>query len=231
MASTSSSMLPGDLSQDRIRFLEHLMRAQFGECVSVSPARMNNVFASYWQLTEAHGQQIASILMNRGTLAMRELVALSDIDAVTIHKCLMCLSVHSLLKHHDADFNGQIVQLYSCDTHAVEARFRTATFAEYASQQWTGMDKVVSEIFRHGFLRQPQLVQVLRDQLWTKAQQGGLSNGVSKKSKGKMRAIHSEKDGKSSASPGVQGADLVLQLSARPKEHLPKLSTKATCQS
>lgn len=133
--------------------------------------------------------------MKRGTLTFGQLLSLSRIAPATLMDSLLVLSLHSLVRHFESDVNGKLTETYTIDLEAVENRLRGATFAEFASQQWPGMDRVIDELFCEGMLQQDRLCAVLADELWHNAQMGhalSKTSSSSKKGKGKQRLVSSK---------------------------------------
>jgi hypothetical protein len=106
-------------------------------------------------------QEIASILLNRGSLAFAQLTRLSSLPPSTIHSCLLILSLHSLLYHSESEVNGKLLELYEINELGVQRRMRGGVYVEMA-REWdesSVLDEVIESLWRDGMQKRDMLIE------------------------------------------------------------------------
>lgn len=176
-------------------------------------------------------QEIASILLTRGSLAFPQLTRLSALPPTTIYSCLLILSLHSLLYHSESEVNGRLVELYEMNEVGIERRMRGGWYVEMA-REWNEaacLDAVIESLWMEGMQKADSMAEVAaramlkRQKDIEQEREGYEKRGEDVperlKFKGKKVRLHSFEDGKSRVLTGRRSlANLESPLSqpARP---------------
>lgn len=106
-------------------------------------------------------QEVASLLLARGSLRFGQLAALSALPQQYIYSSLLILSIHGLLYHSESEINGRLVELYEMNETAVEQRIHGGLYVDMA-REWdptSGLDVIVESLWQHGMQRKDSLIE------------------------------------------------------------------------
>lgn len=121
-------------------------------------------------LTLRRPQEIATILLSRGSLAFNQLARLSALPPATIHSSLVILSIHSLLFHSESEVGGRLVELYEMNQVGIERRMRGGWYVEMA-REWNpaaGLDAVIESLWKDGMQKRDALESIMARAMWDK---------------------------------------------------------------
>lgn len=107
-------------------------------------------------------QEVASMLLTRGSLAFPQLTRLSALPPTTIYSCLLILSLHSLLYHSESEVNGRLVELYEMNEVGIERRMRGGWYVEMA-REWNEaacLDAVIESLWMEGMQKGDSMAEV-----------------------------------------------------------------------
>jgi len=194
-------------------------------------------------------QEVASILLTRGSLAFPQLTRLSALPPTTIYSCLLILSLHSLLFHSESEVNGRLVELYEMNEVGIERRMRGGWYVEMA-REWNEaacLDAVIESLWMEGMQKADSMAEVaaramMKRQKDNDAEREGFENRGEDvperlKFKGKKVRLHSFEDGEFRSrllTLSSSLADLAfppVQPARPPRRCFAKRSRKATSPS
>ncbi|KAK4702468.1 DNA-directed RNA polymerase III subunit RPC3, partial [Phenoliferia sp. Uapishka_3] len=181
-----------------------------------------------------NSQEVASLLLTRGSLPFTHLLRLSSLPPAQVHSALLILSLHSLLYHSENESSGKLIELYEINDVAIERRIRGGVFVELAREEGDGqgLEVAVEGIWREGMRKKEEIVEEVSRGLWEKARTkieeeefgsmdwddqdgfGGATNGNGK-SKGKGTAKGKSKAGITSLADAKVAANKMVARSVR----------------
>ena len=122
-------------------------------------------------------QEVASLLLNRGSLPFTHLLRLSSLPPSLVQQSLLVLSLHSLLWHSETETGGKLLELYEMNEARIEQRMRVSRFMQMLEDREGGGIEgkaagwALEGLWREGMRRGQDLVTEIGARIWREEQQ------------------------------------------------------------
>lgn len=159
-------------------------------------------------------QEVASLLLQRGTLPFAQLLRLTSLPPAILHKSLLILSLHQCLYHSETETNNHLTELYEINSTGIEHRMRGAIYAEMVEKDFSeggfeGAREVVEGFWREGMGRVEEVVEKVSGKILVEREVRGVLREAREGAKEKEREpkVGEKRKGKSKAQLTDGGID------------------------